>query len=125
MNAHANAVEDADLLARISAGDQHALELLHERFASGMYSVAMRATRSERLSQEAVQGGILGRLAGPAQVRPCAPFPGGLAVHPGSLQSNRRRPPRGNRQTAEADLELYEAPDNVHDEVRRGFAASD
>jgi hypothetical protein len=44
-------------------------------------------------------------------------------VHAGPLQGNRRRAPRGGRQTpdAEADLELYEAPDDVHDEVWRGL----
>jgi RNA polymerase sigma-70 factor (ECF subfamily) len=116
-------VEDAELLARISAGEQQALELLHERFATGMYSVAMRVTRSERLSQEAVQDAFMAVWQDPLRFDPAR---GSLGPWLFTLARFKaidavRREAAVKRQTAEVDLELYEAPDNVHDEVWRGL----
>jgi RNA polymerase sigma-70 factor (ECF subfamily) len=116
-------VEDAELLARIGSGDQHALETLHERFSPGMYSVAMRVTRSERLSQEAVQDAFMAVWQGPSRYDPAR---GSLGPWMFTLARYKaidavRREAAAKRQTAEVDLELYEAPDDVHDEVWRGL----
>jgi RNA polymerase sigma-70 factor (ECF subfamily) len=116
-------VEEADLLARIAAGDQHAIEMLHARFAPGMYSVAMRVTRSERLSQEAVQDAFMAVWQDPRRFDPSR---GSLGPWMFTLARYKaidavRREAAAKRQTAEADLELYEAPDDVHDEVWRGL----
>jgi RNA polymerase sigma-70 factor (ECF subfamily) len=114
-------VEDAELLARIGSGDQRALETLHERFAAGMYSVAMRVTRSERLSQEAVQDAFMAVWQDPRRYDPTR---GSLGPWMYTLARYKaidavRREAAAKRQTAEVDLELYEAPDDVHDEVWR------
>jgi RNA polymerase sigma-70 factor (ECF subfamily) len=116
-------MEGADLLARIGTGDQHALEILHERFAAGMYSVAMRVTRSERLSQEAVQDAFMAVWQDPNRYDPAR---GSLGPWIFTLARYKaidavRREAAAKRRTAEVDLELYEAPDNVHDEVWRGL----
>jgi RNA polymerase sigma factor (sigma-70 family) len=116
-------VEDADLLARIAAGDQHAIETLHERFAPGMYAVAMRVTRSERLSQEAVQDAFMAVWQDPRRYDPTR---GSLGPWMFTLARYKaidavRREAAVKRQTVEVDLELHEAPDDVHDEVWRGL----
>jgi RNA polymerase sigma factor (sigma-70 family) len=116
-------VEDAELLARIAAGDQHAIETLHERFAPGMYSVAMRVTRSERLSQEAVQDAFMAVWQDPRRFDPAR---GSLGPWIYTLARYKaidavRREAAVKRHTAEVDLELYEAPDDVHGEVWRGL----
>ena len=116
-------VEDAELLARIAAGDQRALETLHERFSSGMYAVAMRVTRSERLAQEAVQDAFMAVWQDPRKFDPAR---GSLGPWMFTLARYKaidavRREAAAKRQTAEVDLELYEAPDDVHDEVWRGL----
>ena len=116
-------VEDTELLARIAAGDQHAIEILHERFAPAMYSVAMRVTRSERLSQEAVQDAFMAVWREPRRFDPAR---GSLGPWMFTLARYKaidavRREAAAKRHTAEVDLELYEAPDDVHDEVWRGL----
>jgi RNA polymerase sigma-70 factor, ECF subfamily len=116
-------VEDTELLARIAAGDQHAIEILHERFAPRMYSVAMRVTRSERLSQEAVQDAFMAVWQDPLRFDPAR---GSLGPWMYTLARYKaidavRREAAVKRQTAEVDLELYEAPDDVHDKVWRGL----
>ncbi len=116
-------MENTELLARISAGDQHAIETLHERFAPGMYSVAMRVTRSERLSQEAVQDAFMAVWQDPLRFDPAR---GSLGPWLFTLARYKaidavRREAAAKRHTAEADLELYEAPDDVHNEVWRGL----
>jgi RNA polymerase sigma-70 factor (ECF subfamily) len=116
-------VEDAELLARIGTGDQHAIEILHERFAPSMYAVAMRVTRSERLSQEAVQDAFMAVWQDPRRFDPAR---GSLGPWMFTLARYKaidavRREAAAKRHTAEVDLELYEAPDDVHDEVWRGL----
>jgi RNA polymerase sigma factor (sigma-70 family) len=116
-------VEDTELLARIATGDQHAIEILHERFAPRMYSVAMRVTRSERLSQEAVQDAFMAVWQEPRRFDPAR---GSLGPWMFTLARFKaidavRREAAAKRHTAEVDLELYEAPDDVHDEVWRGL----
>jgi RNA polymerase sigma-70 factor, ECF subfamily len=116
-------VKDSELLAKIAAGDQRAIEILHERFAPAMYSVAMRVTRSERLSQESVQDAFMAVWQNP---RTFNPERGSLGPWLFTLARYKaidavRREAAAKRQTTEADLELYQAPDDVHDEVWRGL----
>jgi RNA polymerase sigma factor (sigma-70 family) len=116
-------VEDTELLARIAAGDQQAIEILHERVAPRMYAVAMRVTRSERLSQEAVQDAFMAVWQDPRRFDPAR---GSLGPWMFTLARYKaidavRREAAAKRHTAEVDLELYEAPDDVHDEVWRGL----
>ena len=116
-------MEDTELLVRIASGDQQAIEILHERYAPRMYSVAMRVTRSERLSQEAVQDAFMAVWQDPRRFDPAR---GSLGPWLFTLARFKaidavRREAAAKRHTAEVDLELYEAPDDVHDEVWRGL----
>ncbi len=88
-----------------------------------MYSVAMRVTRSERLSQEAVQDAFMAVWQDPRRFDPTR---GSLGPWMFTLARYKaidavRREAAAKRETAEVDLDLYEAPDDVHDEVWRGL----
>jgi RNA polymerase sigma-70 factor, ECF subfamily len=114
-------MEDVELLGGIAARDQRALESLHGRFAGGMYAVAFRVTRSERLAQEAVQDALMAVWQDPRRFDPSR---GSLGPWLYTLARYKaidavRREAAIKRRTAEVDLELYEAPDDVHDEVWR------
>jgi RNA polymerase sigma-70 factor (ECF subfamily) len=116
-------VDDVELLEGIVSRDQRALESLHGRFAGGMYAVAFRVTRSERLAQEAVQDAL---MAVWQDARRFDPARGSLGPWLYTLARYKaidavRREAAVKRRTAEVDLELYEAPDNVHDEVWRSI----
>jgi RNA polymerase sigma-70 factor (ECF subfamily) len=116
-------VEDAELLDRIAGRDQRAIETLYERFGGGMYAVALRVSRSERLAQEAVQDAFMAVWQDPGRFNPergsLGPWLLALARH--KAIDGVRREAAAKRQTQEVDLELYEAPDDVHDEVWKSF----
>ena len=112
-------MDDAELFGRLAAGDQRALESLYEQFGGSMYAVAFRVSRSERLAQEAVQDAFMAVWQDPRRYDPARG-----SVGPWLLTLARykaidavRREAAVKRQTHEADLELVEAPDDVHDEV--------
>jgi len=56
------APEDADraVLARVSAGELHALDELYERYRTMAYSIAYRITADETLAEDVVQEAFLG-----------------------------------------------------------------
>jgi RNA polymerase sigma-70 factor (ECF subfamily) len=116
-------VEDAELLDRIAGRDQRAIETLYQRFGGGMYAVALRVSRSERLAQEAVQDAFMAVWQDPGRFNPergsLGPWLLALARH--KAIDGVRREAAAKRQTQEVDLELYEAPDDVHDEVWKSF----
>ena len=116
-------MEDAELLSQIAAGDQRALEALYSRFAGGMYAVGFRVTRSERLAEEAVQDAVMAVWQDPRKFDPTR---GSLGPWLYTLARYKaidavRREASIKRRTAEVDLELYEAPDDVHAEVLRSM----
>lgn len=116
-------VEDAELLAQIAAGDQRAVETLYGRFSGGMYSVALRVTRSERLAQEVVQDAFMAVWQNPGRFDPAR---GSLGPWLFTLARYKaidliRRESAIQRRTADVDLELREAPDDVHNEVWLGM----
>ena len=116
-------MEDAEALAQIAAGDQRAIESLYQRFSSGMFAVAMRVSRSERLAQEAVQDAFMAVWQDPRRYDPSR---GALGPWMFTLARYKaidavRREAALKRRTAEVDLELFEAPDDVHGEVWRGL----
>jgi RNA polymerase sigma factor (sigma-70 family) len=112
-------VEDTELLDRIATGDERAIEALYQRFNSAMYAVALRVSRSERVAQEAVQDAFLAVWQDPRRFDPergsLGPWLLTLARY--KAIDGVRREAAAKRQTQEVDLELYEAPDDVHDEV--------
>jgi RNA polymerase sigma-70 factor, ECF subfamily len=116
-------VEDAELLAGLATRDQRAMEALYGRFAGGMYAVAFRVTRSERLAEEAVQDAVMAVWLDPRRFDPSR---GSLGPWLYTLARYKaidavRREAAVKRRTAEVDLELFEAPDDVHDEVWRSM----
>ena len=114
-------MEDAALLARIAEGDERALESLHARFSGAVYGIALRVTRAERFAQEVTQDVFMAVWREPARFDPTR---GGLGPWLLTMTRNKaidlvRREESIRRRTADVDLELREAPDDVHDEVWR------
>ena len=88
-----------------------------------MRSVAMRVTRSERVAEEVVQDALMAIWRDPGRYDPAR---GSLG--PWLMTMTRykaidavRRETVIQRRTADVDLELREAPDDVHDEVWLGI----
>ena len=111
--------DDAALLARVAAGDERALEELNGRFGGAMRMVALRVTRAERIAEEVVQDALMAVWRDPGRFDPAR---GSLG--PWLLTLTRykaidavRRESVGQRHTADVDLGLREAPDDVHDEA--------
>jgi RNA polymerase sigma-70 factor (ECF subfamily) len=116
-------VEDAVLLSRIAEGDERALEELTDRFGGSMRAVAMRVTRSERVAEEVVQDSLMAIWRDPRRYEPSRGTLG-----PWLLTLTRykaidavRRETVIQRRTADVDLSLREAPDDVHNEVWLGI----
>ena len=110
---------DAELIARIAEGDELALESLSARFGSAMHAVALRVTRAERMAEEVVQDALMAVWRDPARFDPAR---GSLGPWLLTLTRYRaidavRREATVQRHLADVDLELHEAPDDVHDEV--------
>lgn len=116
-------MEDAELLDRIAGGDERALEALYQKFGGGMYAVALRVSRSERLAQEAVQDAFMAVWQDRARFDPSRGSVGPwlLTLARYKAIDGVRREAAAKRQTQEVDLELYEAPDDVHDEAWKSF----
>lgn len=114
-------LDDVALLGAIAVGDEHALAALHERFAGTMYAIALRVTRSEGLAQEAVQDAFMAVWRNPGRFDPArgslGPWIYTLVRHK-AIDLVRRETVVRSR-TAAVDLELHEAPDDVHDDVWR------
>ena len=116
-------MDDAALLARIAERDEQAIESLNARFGSAMRSVALRVTRQERLAEEVVQDALMAVWRDPSKYDPARG-----ALGPWLLTMTRykaidvvRRESAVQRRTADVDLELREAPDDVHDAVWLGI----
>jgi RNA polymerase sigma-70 factor (ECF subfamily) len=112
-------VDDAALLARIAERDQEALETLSARFGAAMHAVALRVTRSERFAEEVVQDSLMAVWRDPGRYDPTRG-----ALGPWLLTLTRykaidlvRREQVIQKHAADVDLELREAPNDVHDEV--------
>ncbi len=88
-----------------------------------MLAVTLHVSRSERLAQEAVQDAFMAVWQDPRRYDPergsVGPWLLTLARH--KAIDAVRREAAAKRQTHEADLELVEAPDDVHDEVWKSF----
>ena len=116
-------MDDPTPLAQLAQRDEQAMETLHARFGAQMHAVAMRVTRSERLAEEVVQDALMAVWRDPTKYDPARGTLG-----PWILTMTRykaidvvRREAVVRRHTADVDLTLCEAPDDVHDEVWLGI----
>jgi RNA polymerase sigma factor (sigma-70 family) len=116
---HHEDLDDATLVDLIARRDERAIEALDHRFGAAMGAVANRVTRHERLAEEVVQDALLAVWRDPAGYDPrrgrLAPWLLTLTRYK-AIDAVRRESVIGRR-TADVDLELYRAPDDVHDEV--------
>src|SRR6476661_3805511 len=88
-----------------------------------MHAVAMRVTRADRLAEEVVQDALMAVWRNPGRYDPARG-----ALGPWLLTLTRykaidvvRREAIVQKRTADVDLELREAPDDVHHEVWLGI----
>ena len=116
-------MDDAALVARIAKGDEQAMATLHARFAGVMHAVALRVTHADRLAEEVVQDALMAVWRNPGRYDPARG-----ALGPWLLTLTRykaidvvRREAAIQKRTADVDLELREAPDDVHGAVWLGL----
>lgn len=116
-------MEDATLVAGIAAGDERVMESLHARFGGAMHAVALRVTRSDRLAEEVVQDALMAVWRQPGRFDPERGTLGPWLMTMTRYKAidSVRRASVIQRRTAEVDLELREAPDDVHNEVWLGI----
>lgn len=84
---------DVDLLARLDAGDPHAMRLFYERYARLVHSVAQRTCRDHGLAEEVVQEVFLMLWRESSRYTPArGTFPGWLrtVVHHKAVDAVRR-----------------------------------
>jgi RNA polymerase sigma-70 factor (ECF subfamily) len=115
--------EDAALLARIVARDEAAVEALYARYSGPLYSLAYQVTRSEGFAQDVVQETFIALWRDAARFDPAkgavSPWLFSLARH--KAIDLVRREQNVRRRTADVDLELREADDDVDDEAWLGI----
>ena len=115
-------MEDSVLIIGLAARDERSMEALHARFGGAMRAVALRVTRNERLAEEVVQDSLMAVWHEPTRFDPDR---GGLGAWLMTITRNNaidsvRRAAVIQRRTADVDLELQHATDDVHDEVWLG-----
>ena len=115
--------EDAALLARVVARDESAVEELYARYSGPMYSLARQVTRSESFAQDVVQEVFAALWRDAARFDPArgavSPWLFTLARH--KAIDLVRREQNVRKRTAEVDLELREADDDVDAEAWLGI----
>jgi RNA polymerase sigma-70 factor, ECF subfamily len=111
--------EDVALLARIVDRDERAVEALYARYAGPLYSLAYQVTGAERFAQDVVQEVFIALWRDAARFDPArgavAPWLFSLARH--KAIDLVRREANVRKRTAEVDLELHEADDDVDHET--------
>jgi RNA polymerase sigma-70 factor, ECF subfamily len=117
----ARRAEDAGLLARIVARDERAVEALYERYSGPLYSLAYRVTGADRFAQDVVQEVFIAVWKDAARFDPSrgsvGPWLFSLARH--KAIDLVRRESTVRKRTADVDLELEVASDDVDREVWR------
>jgi RNA polymerase sigma-70 factor (ECF subfamily) len=111
--------EDAALLARIVDRDERAVESLYARYSGPLYSLAYQVTGADRFAQEVVQEVFIAVWKDAARFDPAR---GALAPWLFSLARHKaidlvRREANIRKRTADVDMELEVAPDDVDREV--------
>ena len=111
--------EESALIERVRDGDESALEALHARYAGPLYSLAFQVTRSERSAEDVVQETLLALWKDAGRFDPSK---GTLSSWLFALARHKaidmiRREANVRKRTADVDLELEQAPDDVDEEV--------
>ena len=111
--------EDAALLARIVEKDERAVEALYARYSGPLYSLAYQVTGAERFAQDVVQEVFVALWRDATRFDPergaLAPWLFSLARH--KAIDLVRREANVRKRTADVDLELREADDDVDHET--------
>lgn len=111
--------EDAALLARIVAKDEQAVEALYARYSGPLYSLAYQVTHAERFAQDVVQEVFVALWRDASRFDPSkgavAPWLFSLARH--KAIDLVRREANIRKRSADVDLELEEATDDVDHET--------
>lgn len=107
---------DADLAARIAAGDQRVLEELFRQFAGAVKSVAFRVIRDETLAEDVVQDTFIGIWKAPEKYDPSR---GSLRTflltiaHRRAVDLIRSEQARTKRETRPPDPDFFDLEDEV------------
>jgi RNA polymerase sigma-70 factor (ECF subfamily) len=111
--------EDAALLARIVDRDERAVEELYARYSGPLYSLAYQVTGADRFAQDVVQEVFVALWRDATRFDPArgavAPWLFSLARH--KAIDLVRREANVRKRTADVDLELEEASDDVDHEA--------
>jgi RNA polymerase sigma factor (sigma-70 family) len=111
--------EDAALMARIVARDERAVEALYTRYSGPLYSLAYQVTGADRFAQDVVQEVFVALWRDAGRFDPAkgatAPWLFSLARH--KAIDLVRREANVRKRTADVDLELEEASDDVDHEA--------
>jgi RNA polymerase sigma-70 factor (ECF subfamily) len=115
----ARRAEDAALLARIVDRDERAVEALYARYSGPLYSLAYQVTGADRFAQEVVQETFIAVWKDATRFDPTR---GSLAPWLFSLARHKaidlvRREANIRKRTADVDMELEVASDDVDNEV--------
>jgi RNA polymerase sigma-70 factor (ECF subfamily) len=115
----ARRAEEAALLARIVDRDERAVEALYARYSRPLYSLAYQVTGAERFAQDVVQEVFVAVWKDAARFDPAkgsvGPWLFSLARH--KAIDLVRREQNVRKRTAEVDMELEVAPDDVDHEA--------
>jgi len=115
--------DDAELLARIVAKDERAVEGLYARYSGPLYSLAYQVTGAERFAQDVVQEVFVALWRDASRFDPergaVAPWLFSLARH--KAIDLVRREANIRKRTADVDLEFHESADDVDHETWLNF----
>ena len=111
--------DEAALMRRGRDGDERALEALHVRYSGPLYSLALQVTRSDRSAQDVVQEAFVAVWKDAGRFDPAK---GSLSSWLFALARHKaidliRRETNISKRTADVDLELQEASDDVDEAV--------
>lgn len=111
--------QEAILLGRIVARDQRAFEELHRRYSGPLYSLAVQVTGSDRHAQDIVQEVFVAVWKEAARFDASRGAVGSWLYSMARHKSidHVRREVLARKRSADVDLELEEAPDDVHHEA--------
>lgn len=115
----ARRAEEAALLARIVERDERAVEALYARYSGPLYSLAYQVTGADRFAQDVVQEVFVAVWKDAARFDPnrgsVGPWLFSLARH--KAIDLVRREANVRKRTADVDMELEVAPDDVDHEA--------